>query len=154
KIFYIKAPSGIGGTPNFQWAVVLTSDSANGKIGLRFSYQNGVASAALYGGDNELGGFKSGVVNGIVQLDYDRWYTVEVQVKRKSGLGAQDSIVRLWVDGVLEFQKSNTWTIAPTPCRVGRPPCPAFPDDAVFNFGIDRIEIGTQTDRVNYDTVE
>jgi hypothetical protein len=154
KLYYIKAASGPAGTPNALWYVVLTGDTVNGKYGLRLvvSPKSGGPSYSLYGTDSELG-THTGVVGGMQELLFDRWYNVELEVATKSGLGANDAVIRLWIDGVLQFQKTNTWTTGP--CHAGGSvSCPAFPDDTIFPSPITRFEIGTQADRVNFQAVD
>jgi hypothetical protein len=157
KLFYIKAASGPAGTPNALWSLVLTSDAVNGKMGIRISYNpksGTAATTSLYGADNELGN-KSTLVNGIFELQFNRWYNVEVEVGLKTGLGANDSVLRLWIDGVPIFQKTNTWTTGG--CHTGSTiACPAFPDDTLLpdQGKVTRIEIGTQADRTNYTLVD
>jgi hypothetical protein len=153
KIFFLKDPSGPGGVPNQNWSIVLTSDTISGKLGLRLAMQSTALTYGMFGGSNELGN-RSILVNGIKELQFDRWYTLQVQVRRKSGTGAQDSIVRLWVDGNLEFERT-TW-IPTGPCSSATSQvCPAFPPDGPnFTKGITRIEIGTQVDRQNYRVVD
>src|SRR5262249_12782706 len=147
KIFFLKDPAGPGGVPNQYWSIVLTSDTVNGKIGLRLAMQSSI-TYGMFGGSNELGNRPS-LVNGIKELNVDQWYTLQVQVRRKSADGASDSIVRLWVDNNLEFEKVNTWVPAPTVCSsLTSSICPPFPPDGpTFQNGITRVEIGSQVDR-------
>ncbi len=151
KFYYLKAPTPVPGTPNYHWAVVLTSDAVNGKMGLRFIIEphlGNIPSYSLYGGSNELGN-KTNVVNGIFELLFDRWYQIEVEVQAKSAAGANDSVIKMWIDGVLVYKKTNTWTAGT--CSPGSfEVCPAFPGDQVFNIGLTRFEIGTQTNRYNF----
>ncbi len=153
KLFYIKAATGPSGTPNALWYVVLTEDTVNARMGVRVVYspKSGVSSFSFYGQDNELGN-KSTLINGIFELQFDRFHLVEMEVKSKSGLGAQDAILRLYIDGTLVFQHTIFTTGA---CRVGGTvPCPAFPDDSIFPSSITRIEIGNQADRTNFNFVD
>ncbi|MGH9509356.1 MAG: beta strand repeat-containing protein, partial [Terriglobales bacterium] len=151
KLLYIKAATGPSGTPNNLWSIVLTMDSA--KNGLRVSYnpQTGTAaSVSLYGNDNELGN-KSSLVNGIFELQFDRWYLVEMEVQLKSALGAKDARVLVYIDGNLVFRHTIFTNGTAGTCPGRTYACPAFPLDAVFDSGkITRIEIGNQADRVNF----
>lgn len=155
KIYYIKAATGPAGTPNALWYVVLTEDTVNGKMGLRVVYtpKSGVTSVSLYGGDNELGN-QTALINGIAELQFDRWHLVEMEVKAKSGLGASDGILRTYIDGNLVYER-KTFPVGGAPCRAGSTKlCPAFPDDTLFPSAITRIEIGNQADRSNYNIVD
>jgi hypothetical protein len=155
KIYYIKAATGPSGTPNALWYVVLTEDTVNSKMGIRVVYtpKSGTTSVSLYGGDNELGN-KSTLINGIAELKFDQWHLVEMEVKAKSGLGASDGILRLYIDGTLVFER-KTFPVGGAPCRSGSTKlCPAFPDDTIFPSAITRIEIGNQSDRSNFNPVD
>jgi hypothetical protein len=110
----IWAKSGDDGRGRSNWEVVLSSEgSPRGKIGLRLGYQDrlrGGHSFGLYGGDVDRGfsTLQPNAHNGIVELDYDRWYTIEMVLARKTP-GKQDAKVYLFVDGVLAFQKTSRW---------------------------------------------
>jgi hypothetical protein len=151
KIFFLKAAPGLKGRPSSLWNLVLTSDSIEGRIGLRLNYQDGSGrSAALYGADNELDQHLD-LVNGIKELKFDRWYTLELQVKARSSADSHDSEVRLWVDGDLVFEKTRTWSKRAEPCHNSVSyACAAFPAPNVFSENLRTIEIGTQADRVHY----
>src|SRR5262249_28006726 len=102
----------------------------------------------MFGGSNELPPQPD--VNGIKELVFDRWYDIQMQVKRKTAAGQNDSVVRVWIDGVLVFQKTNTWVPAPAPCSsLTAQICPAFPPDSLTT-NLVRLEVGTQADRLNF----
>lgn len=149
KIIFIKDPN--SGITLPSWEFVLSSDAVNGNIGLRLGFQSTFESYNMFGGSNELPIQPD--VNGIKQLMFDRWYSIQLQVKRKT-IGQNDSVVRLWIDGVLVFQKATTWVPAPNPCSASTSQiCPAFPPDT-YATNMARIELGRQADRLNYDLVD
>ncbi len=148
KLLYIRAATGPGGTPNSLWYLVVGVDTA--KNGLRVSYspQSGISpTVTFYGFDSELPN-KSTLVNGMFEFQFDRWYSLEVEVQSKSGLGASDSFIRMYVDGNLVFKKTVFSDTVNCPGRTYK--CIPFPVDAVFGNNIKRWEIGNQADRVNY----
>lgn len=154
KLLYIKAKSGPGGVPNYLWGMVLTTDTDKYGMRLQIIAESGVLpSPSYYGLDNELGN-NSLVTNGIFEFQTGQWYALEMEVKAKSALGATDSAVRVWVNGVLTFQHTvfTNGTVGTCPGRTYA--CPAFPGDGVFGNYIRRIEVGDQADRVYYRVVD
>lgn len=126
KLYYIKSPSGADGIPNAYWAVVLTSDgvlSTPDKIQLY-----------LVIGNSALGGATTRIwtaTDPALQLEFDRWYDVQIEVRANTP-GMHDGRVALWLNGAKVFENSSL--------DIRRD----------SGLGIGRIEIGQQTDRLDY----
>jgi IPT/TIG domain/Bacterial Ig domain len=139
KLYYFKSPNTTCGAASpFDWGLVLTSDGANGQIGIYLAYAHNCtqSSVALYGGSNELGN-KIGITDGIAALPLNQFLPIEMEVKANEP-GVANGELRVWLNGVLVFQKTGL-TLR----------------DAIYGTeGIKYIELGRQVDRVNYTTVD
>jgi hypothetical protein len=150
--------SGNRGDGGAKWEFILSSDGSptTGRISLRLAYQDVLPSGghgySLYGAYADAG-FNvpdSNAYNGgVMELDYDRWYNLELCTTRKS-VGVQDSQVHLYVDDVEVFRKTSGWA-AP----VGVNDITSFPwgdlDSGNFNWGwggqqADRIRVASPVD--------
>ena len=48
-------------------------------------------------------------VNNIFQINWDQWYTLEIEVGVNSAYNVQDGVIRVWVDGTQVLQRTNMW---------------------------------------------
>lgn len=145
KLMWLKA----GQNPtsgNAMWDLVLTSDGSpiTGRPSVRFAYQDAQSHGySLYGGDADPGFVvpdPTAYNGGIMELDYERWYTIEFCATRKTP-GQQDAKLQLFVDGIEVFRKTQ-WAPPSPGARTAFPYDDFNPSNFTWTWG------GQQTDRI------
>jgi hypothetical protein len=144
------AKSGNNGTGQSKWEFILTTDGTsgrNGKLNLRAAYQDkldGGHSYSLYRDDADddfrpVG--KSSLQGSIFELDFDKWYNIEVVLSRRTS--KDQSSVYIYIDSSLVFKKSKNWQRTTTSPNA-RASFPVADDPGNFTW----FWFGQQADRV------
>jgi hypothetical protein len=131
KLLRFKAPWGPGGLPNSYFNGTLTSfasSSSTGRSTLVLSCESSLRiTAGMPAGCGEKGSMWTAAV-----LDYNRWYTLQFEMKLNTP-GKADGYMRLWVNGVIVGEKIGLYWRT-----------------ATYMMGVTRLEFGEQVDRLNF----
>jgi hypothetical protein len=164
KLFWagLKYDQGSPYPPDPGFRAVVTSDGDDSNLGARFTAQGSPVtgpSGSMYGQHSEVAPPPpTNIGNGTTAIPYNSWVRLTLILKRRTDFSLRDSEVYFYQDGVLTFQKTNTWspddvTLCPMP-RGGSTsqicvPWPGDQNSSLFPDGWTWLWFGTQVDRLS-----